>query len=219
MTGTVNRLAIFDCDGTLVDSQHNIIMAMNDAFEQAKIEPPTRHDTLRIVGLSLIEAMQTLLPKADDAFHAAMAEHYKQAFWRLRDKGMVEEPLYEGIADLIDALADDGWRLGVATGKSDRGLAICLEQHGMTHSFVTLQTADRHPSKPHPSMVKAAMTEAGALPETTIMIGDTSFDMLMGRAAHVRALGVSWGYHPADALHAAGAHAVVDHPREIMEIA
>ena len=212
-----NRLAIFDCDGTLVDSQHNIVMAMARAFEAARLDPPGRQATLRIVGLSLIEAMQTLLPEADGKMHDAMAEHYKQAFWRLRDNGLVEEPLYDGIVEAIDALAADGWLLGVATGKSDRGLALCLEYHDLTKCFVTLQTADRHPSKPHPSMIETAMAEAGASPETTVMIGDTSFDMLMARNANVRALAVSWGYHPADELHAAGAHAIVDHPRAIME--
>ena len=213
----MNHLAIFDCDGTLVDSQHNIVMAMNDAFVRARLDPPERLATLNVVGLSLIEAMQMLLPEADPKLHHTMAEHYKQAFWRLRDKGMVEEPLYDGIADAIDALEADGWLLGVATGKSDRGLALCLEYHGLTHRFVTLQTADRHPSKPHPSMIETAMADAGALPETTVMIGDTSFDMLMARNANVRAIGVSWGYHPPKDLHAAGAHAVANHPRNIME--
>ena len=215
----MNRLAIFDCDGTLVDSQHNIVMAMDDAFAQAKLDPPGRGAVLRVVGLSLIEAMQALLPEADAKFHNWMAENYKQAFWRLRGNGLVDEPLYDGIADAIDALEADGWFLGVATGKSDRGLAICLEHHGLTERFITLQTADRHPSKPHPSMIEAAIAEAGASPETTVMIGDTSFDMMMARRAGVRALGVSWGYHAAAELHAAGAHAVADHPREIMEMA
>jgi phosphoglycolate phosphatase len=213
-----NRLAIFDCDGTLVDSQHTIVAAMNDAFEQVHLEPPTRTATLAVVGLSLVEAMQALLPDAGPAMHAAMAEHYKQAFGRLRGNGLVDEPLYDGISELIAALADDGWLLGVATGKSDRGLALCLAQHGLGDQFVTLQTADRHPSKPHPSMIEAAMADAGALPQTTVMIGDTSYDMMMARTAGTRALGVSWGYHPAHALHAAGAHAVADHPADLMTL-
>lgn len=192
-------------------------MAMNNAFDCARLDPPTRLETLSIVGLSLIESMQVLLPKADNKLHRTMAENYKHAFWRLRGNGLVEEPLYDGIADAIDALEADGWLLGVATGKSDRGLAICLEHHQLTHRFVTLQTADRHPSKPHPSMVETAIAEAGASPETTVMIGDTSFDMLMACNAKVRAIGVAWGYHPVADLHAAGAHAVVDHPRTIME--
>ncbi len=213
----MNRLAIFDCDGTLVDSQHNICSAMADAFDQAGLAPPTRAATLRIVGLSLIEAMQVLLPRGDEDFHRTMADNYKAAFWRFRANGLGEEPLYDGIVDALDALEADGWLLGIATGKSDRGLSICLEHHGLTKRFVTLQTADRHPSKPHPAMVEAAMAEAGALPATTVMIGDTSYDIIMARAAKVRALGVAWGYHPARDLHAAGAHAVAGHPREILE--
>jgi phosphoglycolate phosphatase len=211
----MNRLAIFDCDGTLVDSQHNICMAMDDAFAQARLDPPGRHATLRVVGLSLVEAMQALMPEADAALHTRLAEAYKTAFQRLRGNGLVEEPLYEGIAEAIEMLSSDGWLLGVATGKSDRGLALCLAYHGLADTFVTLQTADRHPSKPHPSMIAQAMADAGAVPETTVMIGDTSYDMIMARRAGTRALGVSWGYHLTDDLHAAGAHAVADHPHDL----
>ena len=214
----MNKLAIFDCDGTLVNSQANICMAMDDAFATARLDPPGRAATLRVVGLSLIEAMRLLLPDADDALHAEMAEHYKQAFWKLRGNGLVDEPLYDGIAEVIETLTADGWLLGVATGKSDRGLALCLEAHDLTERFVTLQTADRHPSKPHPSMIEQAMADAGAVPDTSVMIGDTSFDMLMARAAGVRALGVAWGYHSVSELTAAGAHAVAALPANLPEL-
>ena len=149
-----------------------------------------------------------MLPDAEPDVHVALAEDYKRAFQRLRGDGLVEEPLYDGVAELIDALEADGWLLGVATGKSDRGLALCLEHHGLAGRFVTLQTADRHPSKPHPSMIEPAMAEAGAAPETTLMIGDTSYDMAMARAAGVTAIGVAWGYHDAEELTRAGAHYV-----------
>jgi phosphoglycolate phosphatase len=210
-----NRLALFDCDGTLVDSQHTICAAMSDAFAGAGLKPPTRAATLRIVGLSLIEAMAALMPSGDAALHAVLADGYKQAFWRLRAAGLNHEPLYDGMIAVIAQLAADGWALGVATGKSDRGLALCLAAHGLSDRFITLQTADRHPSKPHPSMVMQAMAEAGAAPATTVMIGDTSYDMMMARTAGARALGVAWGYHTIDDLHAAGAHAVARHPRDI----
>jgi phosphoglycolate phosphatase len=211
----MNRLAIFDCDGTLVDSQHNICAAMADAFTCAGLTPPTRTETLNIVGLSLVEAMEILRPDFDSGQHEELAEEYKQAFWRMRASGLSEEPMYDGIVETIDQLMRDGWLLGVATGKSDRGLMLCLESHGLAKHFVTLQTADRHPSKPHPSMVALAMAEAGATPVTTVMIGDTSYDMMMARTAGVRALGVAWGYHGVADLHAAGAHAVAAHPHEI----
>lgn len=214
----MNRLAIFDCDGTLVDSQINICLAMEDCFARAGLEAPCREQTRRVVGLSLVEAMRAMLPEADPEFHVTLADDYKQAFRRLRGNGLVDEPLYEGVAELVERLGADGWLLGVATGKSDRGLTLCLDDHGLSRSFVTLQTADRHPSKPHPSMIEQAMADAGAAPETTIMIGDTSYDMAMARAAGVTAIGVTWGYHGADELREAGAHHVAAHPLDILEL-
>ncbi len=213
----MNRLAIFDCDGTLVDSQHNICAAMEECFARAELPPPPRERTRRVVGLSLLEAMQAMLPEAEPHIHLTLAEHYKQAFQRLRGRGLVKEPLYEGIVELIDALEEGGWLLGVATGKSDRGLSLCLDHHGLSRRFMTLQTADRHPSKPHPSMVEQAMADAGAAPETTIMIGDTSYDMAMARAAGVTAIGVAWGYHEAQELLGAGAHYIAQHPSQIAD--
>lgn len=205
----MTRLAIFDCDGTLVDSQANICRAVEEAFADAQVPVPPREAIRRIVGLSLVEAMQALLPEAPDAEHHLLAAAYKARFVEMRASGrLVEEPLFDGIADLVVSLADDGWLLGVATGKSDRGLAHVLAAHGLTNHFVTLQTADRHPSKPHPSMIAAAIAEAGADPARTAMIGDTTFDVMMAVNAGVRAIGVGWGYHEAEELNAAGAHAV-----------
>ncbi|MFD1106854.1 HAD-IA family hydrolase [Sphingobium olei] len=203
-----NPLVVFDCDGTLVDSQHSICAAMARAFEDVKLTPPERLAILSVVGLSLPNAMAQLLPEAESDFHHHLADRYKLAFQALRRDEGVQEPLYPGIADLIVELDAAGWLLGVATGKSDRGLDLCLSHHGVIDRFLTLQTADRHPSKPHPSMLLTAMAETGAAPETTVMIGDTSFDMDMGMAAGVRAIGVGWGYHRPDRLLASGAQAV-----------
>ena len=205
----MNRLAVFDCDGTLVDSQANICRAVEDTFALHRLDVPERDAIRRIVGLSLVEAMQALLPLAEAAQHDALAADYKARFFEMRSTGaLADEPLFDGITDALDQLEADGWLFGVATGKSDRGLAHVLAAHGLTARFITLQTADRHPSKPHPSMVEQAMADAGASPDTTVMIGDTSYDMLMARAAGARALGVGWGYHPPQELYAAGAHAV-----------
>ena len=208
MTPTPNRLALFDCDGTLIDSQHDIVEAMNRCFEVARLTPPGRSQVLAVIGLSLPIAMARLLPDAEADFHEHLAGQYKLAFQAMRRANGVSEPLYPGIADLIARLNGEGWMLGVATGKSDRGLRLCLERHGIHAHFVTLQTADRHPSKPHPSMALSAMAEAGATPESTVMIGDTSYDMEMAVNARIRAIGVGWGYHDADELIAAGASAI-----------
>ena len=215
----MNRLAIFDCDGTLVDSQHNICLAMERCFADAGLAAPARDRTRRVVGLSLIEAMQAMLPEAQPADHAELAEGYKRVFQAMRADGLADEPLFDGVAELIDALEADGWLLGIATGKSDRGVSLCLDHHGLAGRFVTIQTADRHPSKPHPSMVEQALADAGAAPEASVMIGDTSYDMAMARAAGVTAVGVAWGYHSHDELVRAGAQHVAGHPLDILPIA
>ena len=203
-----NKLALFDCDGTMVDSQHNICAAMDWAFEKHDLPCPDHHMVRRIVGLSLTEAIGRLLPDQDDALIAEIVQSYKDGFVELRQAGSVTEPLYDGLAELLDLLEAAGWVLGVATGKSDRGLHHVLEAHGLKDRFITLQTADRHPSKPHPAMVELAMAEAGAVADTTWMIGDTSFDMEMAVNAGVRAIGVDWGYHDEDELRDAGAETV-----------
>lgn len=209
------RLAVFDCDGTLVDSQANICIAMEEAFARSGILAPTRASIRRIVGLSLVEAVAALLPDGEDVLHAQVAADYKRAFQGMRARGQVDEPLFEGIAELLDALRDDGWSLGVATGKSDRGLAHVLDHHGLTGHFTSLQTADRHPSKPHPSMVQTAMAEAGAEPVGTVVIGDTSYDIMMAHNAGTRAVGVTWGYHDSADLVRAGAHAIARRPADL----
>ncbi|MDM7929915.1 HAD-IA family hydrolase [Blastomonas fulva] len=203
------RLAIFDCDGTLVDSQANICRAMEMAFAAEGLGHPDHHRVRRIVGLSLVEAMRVMLPEAEPQFHVVLADHYKNAFHELRGNGTLQqEPLYDGLTELLDRLDRQGWMLAVATGKSDRGLDLCLTHHGIKHRFVSLQTADRHPSKPHPSMIYQALADAGAEPHAAVMIGDTSYDMAMGVAANVRAIGVDWGYHDAAELTQAGADSI-----------
>ena len=122
------------------------------------------------------------------------------------------------MVELLDALEADGWLLAVATGKSDRGLRHCLEQHDLHARFVSLQTADRHPSKPHPSMVEQAIADAGAAPETTIVVGDTSFDMAMAIAAGAAGIGAAWGYHDAQELIEAGATAIAEQPLDVLEL-
>ena len=204
------KLAIFDCDGTLVDSQANICMAMEHAFEGAGRTPPLRQDIRRVVGLSLVESMRVLLPHADDKTHDELAEHYRGAFLNLRNNGLVDEPLYDGMAAVLSELDEDGWNLGVATGKSDRGLIRCLDHHAITDLFVTLQTADRHPSKPHPSMVYQALADAGADARNAVVIGDTVYDIHMGRAAGTRTVGVNWGYHRVAELREAGADYIAE---------
>ncbi len=203
------RLAVFDCDGTLVDGQADVCWAMARALARAGLPAPEVSAVRRAVGLSLPQAVRTLSPDLTEDQNRAVTEFYRSSFRARREEGLLDEPLYDGIADLLRDLHSAGWSLAVATGKSDRGLAACLATHGIADLFVSLQTADRHPSKPHPAMLEAALFEAGATRDQAVMIGDTSFDMLMARSIGVAGIGVGWGYHAAPELLASGAARVV----------
>jgi phosphoglycolate phosphatase len=212
------RLALFDCDGTLVDGQAGVCNAMDAAFADTGLPAPDRHLVRRIVGLSLPQAIRQLVPDAGEDLCTAIDAAYRERFRAAREAGSLVEPLYDGIAGLVGALAGAGWMLGVATGKSQRGLEHCLATHGLTKYFATLQTADHHPSKPHPAMVLAALAETDAGPDHCVMIGDTVFDIAMAKSAGVRALGVDWGYHTAAELLQAGAEAVARDPAHLKEL-
>jgi phosphoglycolate phosphatase len=214
----MTRLAVFDCDGTLVDGQGPICLAMERAFATRGLAPPPRSSIRQTVGGGLVAAMRRLHPEADEAEHHALTDAYKRAFRSAREAGETSEPLYPGMAELVESLHRDGWLLGVATGKSTVGLGHVLTVHGLSEYFVTLQTADGHPSKPHPAMLEAALNEAGVAADQAVMIGDTTFDILMGVAAGVRAIGVDWGYHPPSELRAAGAEAVAGSADELKEM-
>ncbi|HUD28035.1 MAG TPA: HAD-IA family hydrolase [Novosphingobium sp.] len=211
------KLAVFDCDGTLVDGQAPICEAMEAAFAAFSLTPPSRGAIRRAVGLSLPQAIRQLLPESDAERQNAMAEAYKLSFRTAREQGRVAQPLFPGIEDTLRGLHAAGWTLGLATGMSDRGLGFCLEANGIADLFVTLQTADRHPSKPHPAMLEQALAEAGALPGEAVMIGDTAYDMRMAAAAGVRGIGVDWGYHHPRELAEAGAEAVMESPAQLLE--
>ena len=203
------KLIVFDCDGTIVDSQHMILAAMAHACGKHGFQKPDDETVRRVVGLSLFNAVKAMLPEhTDDTIEKVVAD-YRDAFQDLRLSNM-EEPLYGGAREAFVELEDKGFLLGIATGKSGRGLRKTIENHSIANHFVTIQTADGNPSKPHPEMLEKAMLEAGAAPHNTIMIGDTSFDMEMSCNAKVKPLGVSWGYHPSAELTAAGACAVAD---------
>ena len=205
------RLVLFDVDGTLVDSQASIVAAMRAAFAALSVPAPERAAILAIVGLSLDHAIARLVPDAPRGRQAALVAAYKEAFHaaRLTPEARAASPLYDGARAVLDDLAGrPGLVLGVATGKSRRGLEALIEMHGLAGFFATVQVADDHPSKPHPSMVLAAMAETGTAPARAVMIGDTSFDMQMAAAAGVPGIGVGWGYHPPEALRAHGARLI-----------
>ena len=214
-----HRLIIFDCDGTLVDSQHLIVAAMEQAFDAAKRPPPPREAILGIVGLSLPEAIWRLSEGEEEETVMKITDGYRDAFGALRQDPKHNEPMYEGAHDAILKLAEnDNIVLGIATGKSRRGVDKLLERFELTPYFSTIQTADDAPSKPHPGMIERALAETGAQATNTVMIGDTTFDMEMARNAGVKSLGVSWGYHPVHLLNQEEVHGIADDYAQLLHM-
>lgn len=207
------KLAIFDVDGTLIDSQAIILAAMAEAHAETAVPLPPRDQVLSIVGLSLHRAFATMHPEIDEAAVDALATAYKAAFSRIRAEGRAEAatPFFPGAMAALERLDREGWLLGIATGKARRGLRHLFDTHGIEPLFIATQTADDAPSKPHPGMVLNLLAATGVEATRAVMIGDTAWDIEMGRAARTPAVGVAWGYHPVEALHRAGAASVIEH--------
>lgn len=202
------KLAIWDMDGTIVDSREVIQTAMVRTFEQIGLTPPAYDDTRKTIGLGLHEACEILAPGISDAKLHELVETYRNAFVALRAEGDGFEPLYDGAKASIEQLANEGWLLAIATGKARRGIEAFFEQHDMRHYFDTTWCADDGPGKPHPFMCDEAMKAVGAEPHQSLIIGDAVHDMRMGRSAGIHTLGVSWGFGTTEELAAAGAHEV-----------
>ncbi|SLN51647.1 Phosphoglycolate phosphatase [Aquimixticola soesokkakensis] len=214
----MTKLVIFDVDGTLIDSQAHIVTSLGAAFDAAGLSVPPRDTLLSIVGLSLPIAMAQLAPEADAATLSRMIEAYKAEFYRVRMlEGAAASPLYDGAQAAIHALmAREDIVLAIATGKSRRGLSALLEAWEFSAAFVSTQTADDHPSKPHPAMVLECLLDTGIAAKDALVVGDTTFDIEMARAANVASIGVSWGYHGAGALRETQASKVISQFAELI---
>jgi len=203
-------LVVFDVDGTLVDTQLSIIEGFSQGFEAAGLPRPDAAAIRRTVGLSIEVGVAQLLPAADAALVERLAALCRDAVWDLRQRPDYSEPLYPGARAAIDALsADPAVQLAIATGKGRRGLRLFLERHDLAGRFVATQTADDAASKPAPDMLLNILAATGIARDRAVMLGDTTFDMSMAKAAGIAALGVAWGYHAPAELLAAGAGRVL----------
>jgi phosphoglycolate phosphatase len=210
------KLALFDCDGTLVDSAGLIHETMRRTFEAFGKPEPRLEETKAIIGLTLDIAIARMQGKPHvEQEDIDMRAHYKSLFTVVRQDLDYKEPLFPGIRELMDAVgARDNLLIGAVTGKSRRGLKLIVETHGF--DFIVSRTADDCPSKPHPAMVTECCDETGIDAADTIVIGDAIYDMQMAKAAGAKAIGVAWGYASVDELIANGADAIAYHPNEIL---
>ncbi len=205
MTIERKKMAVFDVDGTLIDSRSSIFRAAIEAATEIGVSLPTYEDVRAIVGLSLFDALARMRPDLDGPTIQAYTQAYKDAFVRFHADPGFFDALYPGASDLLAALKAEGWTLGMATGQSRRGVDRNLDVHGWHGVFDCTFCADDGPSKPHPHMLNRNMQATGFEPGHTVMIGDTAHDITMARQAGVRAIGVAWGFHTVDELVAAGA--------------
>jgi len=206
------RLVVFDCDGTLVDSQQGILACMAEACRGVGLPEPAAESVRRVVGPSLEHAIRLLFPDHAPPAHDDIARRYRQAAQAFRASGSYPEPLYAGMRDALAEIGGPGVTFGIASGRNRRGLDHILASHGLERLFVTLQTPDTCRGKPDPEMLERAMAETGNRPDETVFIGDTSFDMRMAGSAGTAAVGAGWGYHAPDELIGAGAQAVAAAP-------
>lgn len=217
MADGATQLAVFDCDGTLVDSQHIIVAAMQAAFAAHGLAEPDAAAIRRQVGLHVPDAVRNLVPDVAEGTVAAVGTAFVEAGRSLRDAQAHDELLFPGVIEVLEHLAARDVLLAIATGKSRRGLERTLKEHGLGGHFIILKTSDDGPGKPHPAILMDAIAEAGSSPQTAVMIGDTVYDIAMARSAGAFAVGVGWGYHEPDELSAAGAHAIVEQFQDLPE--
>ena len=192
------ELIVFDWDGTLMDSTGAIVASIQAAARDLGIEPPSDERASHIIGLGLIDALRHALPDLPSERYQDVALRYRQHYMA-RDHELL---LFDGAADLIEELAQAGYQLAVATGKTRKGLDRAFDVSGLGARFHASRCADECHSKPHPQMLEELMDEFGVTPEATLMIGDTTHDLLMAKNAGVAALGVAYGAHPRETLEA-----------------
>ncbi len=211
------RLVVFDFDGTLVDSRQAVVASLNAALVSRGHPPVAPEAGIALIGLTLWTMFPRLVatPISEEEVDA-LAQAYKTAYL---EQAARHERVYDGIPDLLGQLKDAGRRLAVATGKSTSGAHAGATRNGLHGYFERLYGFDAVPDpKPAPGLLLRLMKETDLGPDDTVIIGDTTYDIEMGRRAGVRSIGVTWGAHSEDQLRQAGADHVVQQVPELRDL-
>jgi phosphoglycolate phosphatase len=185
-------LIIFDWDGTLVDSIDWIVQCIQRAAAHYYCPVPEKQAAKDIIGLSIEQAIQVLLPDVDDNIRSKVAVHYGQSFF---SKQISREDLFPGVYTMLQQLKQQGYRLAVATGKKSSGLALAIQATGVADLFSTTRCSDQTASKPDPLMIDEIVHELGISKQRTLMVGDSVHDLQMALNAKVASIGVTCGAH------------------------
>lgn len=212
------RFAVFDLDGTLIDSAASIVQGVLACWSACGFPELDPEDARRIIGLPWEESVLSLLPGAGEKEFTMIRDYHDEVRRGVRTRPPVSENAFPGALDTLDLLEEAGYLLGVVTSRTGGRLQELFEKHGLHGRFLTYKTADMGPGKPNPHLLLEAMGDVGVTPEQTVMVGDTTFDILMAVNAGVSSVGVSWGVHEVDELHEAGAHHVVGEFHELPPI-
>ena len=210
------RLAAFDLDGTLLDSASSIVTGVMACWEACGFPLPEADHVRRIIGLPWEESIVELLPGAGEAEFAQIRAYHDEVARGERPRPARSEELFPGVLPMLDAVAESGYLLAIITSRSGGRLIELLEAQGIRNRFVSLKTTDHGPGKPNPHLMMQALDETGVHKDDAVMIGDTTFDILMARNAGTASVGVSWGVHDSHELQDAGAGHVADHIDEIL---
>jgi phosphoglycolate phosphatase len=209
------RLIVFDWDGTLADSEQRIVGCFSAAAASLRLGELPRERFRSVIGLALPESVEVLFPRCDTAFRDAFVTEYRR-HWLA--PGAPRTQLFEGVVEVLDRLVEQGHRLAIATGKGRRGLERDLADVGLAHRFCATRCADESRSKPHPLMLEQLLEQTGVDRSEAVVVGDTSYDLAMARAAEVAAIGVAWGMHPREELVPHQPLAIIDTLPELPEL-
>ncbi|VAW80083.1 Similar to phosphoglycolate phosphatase, clustered with ribosomal large subunit pseudouridine synthase C [hydrothermal vent metagenome] len=190
------RLIVFDWDGTLMDSETQIVHAIFSVISDMRLEPRSVDECRNIIGLGLKEAIDSLYPGRDEPFNRQFVDCYRHHWF----SQVHNSDLFPGARETVMLLREAGFELAVATGKGRPGLDAVLQQTGLEALFSVTRCADEARSKPHPQMLEEILEQTGIPAAQTLMVGDTEYDMGMAVQAGVHPVAVSYGVHERERL-------------------
>ena len=212
------KLALFDYDGTIVDSAVMIVQGAIEAFRMCGLPDPDPQKVRENIGRPLTVALDVYMPLGYTVTPEQISEAYRSWYAEQGRLGLQNEPLYPGMVELIHELKSNDWLIGIATNKSRIGLTNGLAKHNLSNIFDITLSTDENIAKPNPAMALRAMKELGVEEKYSVIIGDTINDIGLGVNSGITSIGVTWGYNDRKLLISAGANHLVDNAQDLSKL-